>query len=133
MASRFDPRLVAWFDEGIARGCFKVPSGRHIILNEFPRLMKASRLKASAGVDAEMLRAFLLEINPNIVTLADGSANGLRRQLELEHDPLPALRKAFIPELPGRAHEEWFVYTPPLDVLRRGWNGIRRDLGLPAS
>ncbi len=133
MASRFHPRLATWFDAGIASGRFDVPSGRHIILNEFPRLMRESRLKASAGVDVGLLREFLVAINPNIMTVSDGSPTGIRHQLTIEHDRLPGLRKVRGSMIPGRHHEEWFVYTPPLDVMRQGWREIRGQLDLHAA
>jgi hypothetical protein len=133
MGSRFHPRLVAWFDEGLRSGLFKVPNGRHIVLNEFPRLMKESRLRASAGVDPESLREFLVAINPNVVTVPDGSPRGMRQQLAIERDQLPALRKVSVPVLPTHQHEYWFVYTPPLAVMRQGWFDIKSKLSLPAK
>ena len=133
MGSRFHPLLLTWFDEGMATGRFSVPSGRHIILNEFPRLMKENRLRASAGVDLEDLRDFLMAINPNVITVPDGSTTGLRRQLSIERDRLPALRKVFVPMLPAQKQEYWFVYTPPLAVMREGWRDLRSQMGLLAA
>lgn len=125
MESLLNPRLVAWFDQGLVSGRFEVPGGRHIILNQFPRLMKETRLRSSARVRSEELRDFLLAINPSIMTVTDGSPAGMRRQLETERDPLPAMRKVLIPVLPNAQFEQWFIYTPPLAVMRQGWAKIK--------
>ena len=129
MGSRFHPRLVSWFDGGMFAGRFTIPSGRHIILNEFPRLMKERRLQASAGVDLDGLRDFLISINPNVITVPDGSSEGIRMQLSIERDRLPALRKVFVPMLPAQKQECWFVYMPPLSIMREGWREMRVQLG----
>ena len=121
MGSRLHPRLSSWFERGLTVGQFDVPGGRHIILNQYPRLMKQSRLLASAAVETETLHEFLLAINPSIIDVADGSQMGIRQQLAIERDPLPGLRKVFVPLLPAQSHERWFVYTPPLDVMRQSW------------
>ena len=118
MGSRFHPRLATWFDEGLACGKFDVPSGRHIILNEFPRLMPESRLLASAGVDRTSLREFLLTVNPNVISIPDGSAEGMRQQLALECDQLPGLRKVF-------------TRLPPYESLR-GLVRLHATIGLDA-
>lgn len=131
MGSRFHPYLPVWFDQGLTSGQFKVPGGRHIVLNQFPRLMKESRLLASAQVDADSLRDFLISINPIVVTVSDGSASGLRRHLDTERGQVPGLRKAFLQIRPRLKLERWFIYTPPLDTMRQSWNQIRDQLGLP--
>lgn len=118
---QLDPVLLAWFDQGLRTGQFNVPNGRHIVLNQFPRLMKEARLRASAGVASGELRNFLIAINPSIAVVTDGSPTGMRRQLASEHDELPAIRKVLTPMLPNQKLEQWFVYTPPLAVMRRSW------------
>jgi hypothetical protein len=133
MGSQFHLRLAAWFDEGLESGRFDVPSGRHIILNQFPRLMKEARLCASAGIDVDSLRNFVLAINPHVVTVPDGSASGLKQQLTIECGERPGLRKAFVPVLPHHTWECWFVYTPPLMAMRRSWRAARVELGLAAE
>ena len=133
MGSRFHPRLATWFDEGLACGKFDVPSGRHIILNEFPRLMPEARLLASAGVDRTSLREFLLTVNPNVISIPDGSAEGMRQQLALECDQLPGLRQVFTRLPPSESYEAWFVYTPPLATMRQGWQSVRSQFGLYAA
>ena len=125
MASRLDTGLAKWFDEGLACAQFKVLSGRHIILNEFPRLMKVARLRASARVVETDFLEFLLTINPQIETVQDGSSEGIRRKLAIELGPLPALRKVLVPVLPAQRHEHWFVYTPPLSVMRESWRKVK--------
>jgi len=130
MGSLLHPRLVDWFDAGMARGQFDLPSGRHIILNQFPRLMKVSRLRASAGVDSDSLCQFFRVMNPNVVTVSDGSPLGLRHQLQCECDRLPALRKVFVPVLPYQRDEYWFIYTPPLAVMRQGWRDFTTERAL---
>jgi hypothetical protein len=125
MGSRFHPYLVEWLDESLGAGRFAVGNGRHIVLNQFPKLMKESRLQASARVDADTLRNFLRAINPNIATVMDGSPAGLRRQLDDERDHLPALRKVFVQVMPQVRLEHWFVYTPPLETLRQSWRAER--------
>lgn len=132
MGSQLHPRLFEWLDDGLTSGQFKVPGGRHVILNEFPRLIKESRLLGSAGVDPWSLREFFASINPDVVTISDGTPDGLRRQLEREKTCLPALRKALVPVLPSHRFECWFVYTPPLAVMRQGWRDLRSKLGDPA-
>ena len=133
MGSRFHPRLATWFDEGLACGKFDVPSGRHIILNEFPRLMPESRLLASAGVDRTSLHEFLLTVNPNVISIPDGSTEGMRQQLALECDQLPGLRKVFTRLPPSESYEAWYVYTPPLASMRQGWQTVRFQFGLSAA
>ncbi len=129
MGSQLHPRLFEWLDDGLTSGQFKVPGGRHVILNEFPRLIKEARLLGSAGVDSDSLREFIASINPDVVTITDGTPDGLRRQLDREHTCLPALRKALVPVLPSHRFECWFVYTPPLAVMRQGWRDLRSKLG----
>ena len=129
MAVRFNPRLTAWFEDGLESGQFKLPNGRHIVLNQFPRLMKETRLAASAGVDPDTLRGFLLAINPKVETVPDGSPTGLKDRLTCERDALPAVRKVFVPVLPHRQDECWYVYTPPLAVMREGWHSAKSKLG----
>ena len=109
-------------------GQFSVPSGRHIILNEFPRLMKETRLLASAGVAAEDLRSFIMTINPAVETLPDGSPEGISRRLIAERGTIPALRKAVITFAPKQRAERWFVYMPPLRTLREGWRDTKQHL-----
>ena len=128
MGSSFPPRLLTWFDEGMARGQFLVPGGRHIILNEFPRLMKETRLLASTGVTAENLRAFFLAMNSTVETLADGSPEGICRSLASERGTMPALRNAMVPIGPRQHVERWFVFMPPLGTLREGWRDVSRRL-----
>ena len=93
--------------------------------------MKESRLLASAQVDADSLRDFLITINPIVVTVSDGSASGLRRHLDAERGQVPGLRKVFLQIRPRLKLDRWFVYTPPLDTMRQSWNQIRDQLGLP--
>jgi hypothetical protein len=133
MGSLLPSRLVKWFDTGLSAGQFNLPNDRHIILNEFPRLMKASRLRASAGADEESFYQFLVGLSPNVFTLADCSPAGMRTQLSNERGPLPALRKGFLQVLPYQRQECWFVYTPPLSVMRKSWSNIRSQYGLPAD
>ena len=133
MGSRFHPRLAAWFDQGLSSGRFDVPDCRHIILNQFPRLMRESRVLASAGVDADSLREFLLAINPTVVSVADGSSSGLRQQLAIERDDVPGLRKVFVQVSPVHNHERWFVYTPPLAAMRHSWSAVRPRLDAPTG
>ena len=128
MGSSSHYRLLTWFDEGAASGRFAVPSGRHIILNEFPRLMKETRLLATAGVDAEDLRSFFQAINPVVETLVDVSPEGIKRRLLLERGAIPALRNAVISIAPTQRAERWFVYMPPLRTLRAGWQDVKRQL-----
>ena len=129
MGSRFHPRLASWFEEGLAAGRLQVPNGRHIVLNQFPRLLKETRLAASAQVDAESLREFLLAINPKVETVQDGSPDGLKRRLASESAMLPGLRKVMIPVLPFQRDECWFVYTPPLAVMRESWQRLKTTTG----
>lgn len=117
--------LAEWFDQGLASGQFEVPNGRHIVLNEFPRFMKVSRLRASAGVDQDDLLDFLMSINPTVEPIADGSPDGMRRKLANEDGQLPALRKAFIKAAPSHQYEHWFVYTPPLHIMRESWRAVK--------
>lgn len=128
MVSQYHPRLVAWFDEGLAAGRFKVPNGRHIVLNEFPRMMRETRLRASAGVDPESLKKFLLALNPRVRSVVDGSPEGLRRHLMTEVESLPALRKVHVPLASAQVHETVFVYTPPLETMRQGWRAYGASL-----
>lgn len=129
MGSRFHPYLVDWFDTGLAIGQFKVASGRHIILNQFSRLMPEKRLLASATVDPDSLRDFFRAINPYVVDLPDWSPTAMKRQLAGENDRLPALRKVTMPKRPFQDSEVWFVYTPPLDVMRDSWRDVRVQIG----
>lgn len=131
MAERFNPRLTAWFENGLATGQFKLPNGRHIVLNQFPRLMKETRLAASAGVDPDTLRDFLLAINPKVETVDDGSPGGLKDRLSCECDQLPAVRKVMVQVLPHVRSECWYVYTPPLAVMRESWRSAKSKLGQP--
>jgi hypothetical protein len=128
VGSRFLPYLAAWFHDGLASGRFRVPNSRDVVLNEFPRLLRESRLLASAAVEADELRAFIIAINPTIVCLADVSPSGLRQQLVLEQDLLPGLRRATLQVTPDYHCERWFVYTPPLAMMREGWKLIKPRL-----
>jgi hypothetical protein len=113
MGSRFHPRLAAWLDDGLSSGRFRVPNGPDIVLNEFPRLMRESRLLASAAVEPDDLHDFL---------------TALRRQLSFEHDALPGLRRANMQVTPCYSCEPWFVYTPPLAAMRESWRTIGPQL-----
>jgi hypothetical protein len=128
MGSRCHPHVVEWFDQGMASGVFKLENGRHIILNEFPRLMKESRLRASARVGPDSLREFLLALNPHVVTLADGTKKRIRQLLAAERGQLPALRKVIVPVQPAVQQECWYVYTPPIEVMRESWHKVRPTL-----
>ncbi len=128
MNYRIHTNLATWFEQGLQTGRFTVPNGRHIVLNQYPRLMRVTRLLASAGVKHERFRDFLIDLNPNVMTIPDGSAPALRQQLEQETDQLPGLRQVYVKIPPNQKLERWFVYTPPLDVMRRRWSQVRSQL-----
>jgi hypothetical protein len=128
MGSRFHPHLAAWLDNGLNSGRFAVPNGPDIVLNEYPRLIRESRLLASAAVEPDELHDFLTAINPTIVCISDASTDGLRRHLSFEHGMIPGLRKAVLQVSPFYTCERWFVYTPPLAVMRESWRTIKPQL-----
>ena len=115
-------RLAEWFEAGLTNGQFNVPNGRHIVLNEFPRMMRLTRLQLSAGVDADSLREFLLELNPTVTT--SSSAPSVAKKFDDAGERLPRLCKLVVNCSPKSSLEQWYVYTPPLEDMRQGWQGI---------
>ena len=111
MGSRFHPYLPGWFDQGLTAGQFKVPGGRHIVLNQFPRLMKESRLLARAQVDADSLT--------NYWPMAGGSPSG---SFAMNQDLLSS-PKTYATDLPEDQYYNW--PNPVLD----GSTTIRYFLG----
>ncbi len=115
--------MAEWFEAGLANGQFDVPNGRHIVLNEFPRMMRLTRLQQSAGVDADSLREFLLGINPTVTM--SSSAPNVAKQFGEAGERLPRLCKLVVSCSPKRSLEQWYVYTPALEDMRRGLAGHR--------
>ena len=115
-------KLAAWFDAGLTNGQFDVPNGRHIVLNEFPRMMRLTRLQLSAGVDADSLRQFLLKLNPTVTT--SSSAPSIAKKFDEAGENLPRLCKLVVSCSPKSSLEQWYVYTPPLENMRQGWQGV---------
>jgi len=116
-------QLTDWFETGLENGQFNVPNGRHIVLNEFPRMMKLSRLQLSAGVDAARLRAFLLELNPTVTT--SSSVPRVEKNFDEAGERIPRLCKLVVTVSPKRTLKQWYVYTPPLEAMRQGWRTTR--------
>jgi hypothetical protein len=135
MRSLSDPRLTTWFEDGLAAGRFRIPGGRDIILNEFPRLMRETRFLASSRVSARVFREFLLGLNPKILDIPNGSPEGLNEHLAAETETLPGLRKSIVFIPPHTRFETWYVYTPPLETMRRAWKAARAQgrMTLPNS
>jgi hypothetical protein len=121
--SRSQEHLAEWFEAGLANGQFDVPNGRHIVLNEFPRMMKLTRLQQSAGVDSDSLREFLLGINPTVTM--SSSAPNVAKQFGEAGERLPRLCKLVVSCSPKRSLEQWYVYTPALEDMRQGWRGTQ--------
>ena len=121
-------QLTSWFETGLKNGRFDVRGGRHIVLNEYPRLMKLTRLQFSAGADHDSLVAFLLRLDPEIKTATNQSLEALEQELQKSKLECPRLCKVTIGIMPNKSIEQWFVYTPPLSLMRSQWASIKPKL-----
>jgi hypothetical protein len=113
-------RLAFWLDRAIDNGRFDVPSGRHIVLNDSPKLVRLARLQASAGVDQDTLIAFLTMLDPNVGSIKAKCCKELARDLARETGSMLALRVCESDDMAKAIAGRWQVYVPSLADLRLG-------------
>jgi hypothetical protein len=121
-------RLMDWLDRGITSGTFRLPSGRHIVLNENRCLVRLARFKASAGVDEETLLAFLKSISPDV-----GIVRSCKTVLSTAPTGMISLCYCESEDTARSLAGRWHVATPPLSDLRKTWAALKAAAAQPAG